>query len=55
MMASLASFTDNPIVTFSGTLYRSDFGLGGPETPEQDHVADEVNFFGEARLLRAAV
>jgi polyisoprenoid-binding protein YceI len=43
------------IFTFSGNLYRSDFGLGGPATPEQDHVADEVNFFGEARLLGSAV
>jgi polyisoprenoid-binding protein YceI len=55
MMASLASFNDDPVFTFSGNLYRSDFGLGGPSTPELDHVADEVNFFGEARLLGSTV
>jgi len=40
------------VVKFSGNLNRSDFGLGGASTPEQDNVADAVNFFGEV-LLRS--
>jgi polyisoprenoid-binding protein YceI len=58
MVVNLVSF-DNAVAeavfTFSGNLCRSDFGLGGLSTPEQDNVADEVNFFGEVRLQRAAV
>jgi polyisoprenoid-binding protein YceI len=53
MMVSLVSFDKGvaeAVFTFSGNLYRSDFGLGGLTTPEQGHVADEVNFFGEVRL-----
>ena len=42
------------VFTFSGNLYRSDFGLGGLATPEQVNVADEVNFFGEVRLQRSS-
>jgi polyisoprenoid-binding protein YceI len=65
MMVSLASFGAlagaagnasgilEAVFTFSGNLYRSDFGLGGLATPEQGNVADEVNFFGEVRFQRS--
>jgi polyisoprenoid-binding protein YceI len=56
MMVSLVSFDKGvaaAVFTFSGNLYRSDFGLGGLATPEQGNVADEVNFFGEVRLQRS--
>jgi polyisoprenoid-binding protein YceI len=53
IMVSLASFdagTAEVVVKFSGNLNRSDFGLGDASTPEQDNVADAVNFFGEVLL-----
>jgi len=65
MMVSLASFgamagaagnggeAPEAVFTFSGNLYRSDFGLGSLTTPEQGNVADEVNFFGEVSLQRS--
>ena len=56
MMVSLVSFDNGvaeAVFTFSGNLYRSDFGLGGASTPEHDKVADEVNFFGEVLLRRS--
>jgi polyisoprenoid-binding protein YceI len=55
MLVNLVSFDNGAaeaVFTFSGNLCRSDFGLGGASTPEQDNVADEVNFFGEV-LLRS--
>lgn len=56
MMVSLVSVDNDSMeagFTFSGFLYRSDFGLGGAMTPEHDKVADEVEFFGEVRLIRS--
>lgn len=47
-MVSLASFSLlNALFRFSGTLSRQAFGLGGPGTPDQESVADAVEFFGE--------
>ena len=47
-MVSLASFSlVNAVFKFSGSLSRKAFGLGGPGTPDQESVADVVEFFGE--------
>ena len=62
MMASLASFSpgggaDSPasaVFTFSGMLRRSAFGLGGKDTPDQDSVADLVEFSGEATIRQSS-
>ncbi len=41
------------VFTFSGMLRRSAFGLGGKDTPDQDSVADLVEFSGEAAIRRS--
>jgi polyisoprenoid-binding protein YceI len=41
------------VFTFSGMLRRSAFGLGGKDTPDQDSVADLVEFSGEATIRRS--
>lgn len=52
-MVSLSSFTiGEAIFKFSGTLSRQAFGLGGPGTPDEESVADEVEFFGEMCIRR---
>ena len=44
---------DSAVFTFSGMLRRSAFGLGGKDTPDQDSVADLVEFSGEATIRRS--
>jgi polyisoprenoid-binding protein YceI len=52
-MVSLVSLAlSEAVFKFSGTLSRKAFGLGGPGTPDQESVADEVEFFGEMCIQR---
>ena len=52
-MVSLVSLAAaEAVFKFSGTLSRRAFGLGEPDTPDQESVADEVEFFGEMCIRR---
>jgi polyisoprenoid-binding protein YceI len=53
MMVSMASLTPTEAVfKFSGNLSRQAFGVGGPATPDQESIDDEVEFFGEMGIRR---
>ena len=52
MVSLIALTTEAAVFTFSGTLSRGAFGLGGPGTNEQESVDDVVEFLGEMCVCR---